>query len=646
MSKGRGPRGTGPPPRSGAPPAALAETLRKALALQQQGALAEAEALYKSVLARQPGNFDALHLMGVLELQRRRPDAAAALIGRALAVNPKSAAAHGNLGNALSGLRRYEEAVASYDRALALRPDFAEAFNNRGNALDSLRRHEAALASYDRALALRPDFADALSNRASVLMSLRRFEEAAAALERLQALGTGHAFVAGRLLRARLHCCAWDGYDAAVALAATEAGQRGIMPFDMLAISPSPADLRRAAEFWMCAKCPPAAAPLWRGERYRHERIRLAYVSGDFHDHAIMRLMARLFELHDRARFETTALSFGPADGGAMRARLEAAFEHFIDVRQQSDPEIAALIRAREIDIAVDLTGFTAGGRTGILALRPAPIQVSYIGYPGTMGAPYIDYILADRCVIPPEHAPHYAEHVVHLPDSYLVQDGTRQIAGRAPPRAACGLPEAGFVFCSFNNNYKIAPFMFDAWMRLLRAVEGSVLWLIEDNAAAARNLRREAERRGVAPQRLVFAPRVAADAHLARQRCADLFLDTLPYGAHTTAGDALWAGLPLVTCLGSTFVGRVAASLLEAAGLPELVTRSLDGYEALALALARDPARLAALRARLEANRERLPLFDTDRSRRHIESAYRTMWERWQRGEPPAAFAVPPAAA
>jgi protein O-GlcNAc transferase len=369
----------------------------------------------------------------------------------------------------------------------------------------------------------------------------------------------------------------------------------------------------------------------------------MAYVSADFHEHATAYLMAGLFEAHDKERFEITAVSFGPDAADAMRARLKPAFDRFVDVRGTSDREVARMLHNLEIDIAIDLKGFSANSRTGIFAQRAAPLQVNYLGYPGTLGADYIDYIIADRHVIPPGHEGYYTEKVVRLPETYQVNDSKRSVADWSPGRAEIGLPDPGFVFCCFNSNYKITPDIFAVWMRLLERVTGSVLWLLETNAAASDNLRREAQRRGVAPERLVFAPPMPLDRHLARHRLADLFLDTRPVNAHTTASDALWAGLPLVTCTGDAFAGRVAASLLDAVGLPELITQNLNDYEALALQLATTPSLLSDIRAKLARNRPLHPLFDTDRQRRHIESAYIAMWERYQRGEPPASFTVEP---
>ena len=364
-------------------------------------------------------------------------------------------------------------------------------------------------------------------------------------------------------------------------------------------------------------------------------------MSGEFHEQATAHLTADLYECHDRKTFELFALATGKNDGSAMRTRLEAAFDLFLDVSTRSDRDIAELIRHSEIDILVNLNGYFGGERTRVFTMRSAPVQVNYLGYPGTMGAPYLDYIIADKIVIPEDQRVNYAEKVVYLPHAYQPNDRKKKIAERAFTRAECGLPERGFLFCCFNNNFKITPEIFDLWMRLLKRIEGSVLWLYEGNVSAKHNLAAEAEKRGVAAGRIIFASFKPLADHLSRLRLADLVLDTLPCNAHTTASDALWCGVPLLTCAGSTFAGRVAASLLTAVGLPELVTHSLDEYEALAVKLAHDQARLAALKARLAQNRGTMPLFDTPRYAQGLEAAYRTMWERCQRGEPPASFAV-----
>ncbi|HYB08185.1 MAG TPA: hypothetical protein VEJ16_00775, partial [Alphaproteobacteria bacterium] len=415
----------------------------------------------------------------------------------------------------------------------------------------------------------------------------------------------------------------------------------GITPFTVVVGPSTSADQLRAARTHLRGMKIDKLSPIYRGEPRRHERIRLGYLSADFHDHATSYLMAGLFERHDREKFELFAYSFGPDQRDSSRARLRKAFDRFFDLRPMRDAEAARLLAEHEIDIAVDLKGYTGGARPAILARRPAPIQVNYLGYPATMGAHFIDYVVADPIGVPIDEQPYFTERIVHLPNCYQANDRERRIAERTPTRVACGLPERGFVFASFNSGLKLTPVFFDIWMRLLKAVPESVLWLLRDNPWAEANLRKEAEARGVSAGRLVFAPRAPLAEHLARQRCADLFLDTLPCNAHTTASDALWVGLPVLTCVGGTFAGRVAASLLNAVGLPELVTRSLEEYEAIAFGLASDPAHLAGIRAKLARNRLTTPLFDTGLFRRHLEAAYFEMWRVWQRGEVPRPFAV-----
>jgi predicted O-linked N-acetylglucosamine transferase (SPINDLY family) len=605
----------------------------------------EALASYDRALAVMPGAA-LLHINRANSLRElKRPEDALASLDRALAIAPEDVDALNNRGNILLDLRRYADALGSFDRAMARSPGDAVVHYNHGYALQLLKRYEAALASYEMALAIDPRLADALYGRGHVQYKLERYEEAVASFEKALAISPEFEFGPGTLADARMRCCEWGARSDEVKQLVTDvrAGRTSAPPFTFLRMSDSPQDQLSCSRIWVRDKSPVLPTPLWSGERYRHDRIRLAYLSADFRVHPTSFLIAGMLEQHDRGRFETIALSFGDDDQSGIRNRVKGAVEHFIDVRDKGDSEAARLMRELEVDIAVDLMGHTQYSRLGILALRPAPVQVNYLGYPGTMGADFIDYILADRLVIPEEHRASYTEKVVYLPDTYQVNDSRRAIADQTLSRASAGLPEEGFVFCSFNGSDKINPVIFDLWMRLLGDIEGSVLWLLESNSAAARNLRKEAAARGVAPGRLVFAPFVKLDDHLARHRLADLFLDTLPYNAHTTASDALWAGLPVLTCLGTAFPGRVAASLLNAIGLNELVTHSLAEYESLALRLARNPGHLADMKSKLSVNRSTFPLFDTDRFRRHIEAAYTTMWERYQRGERPESFALQP---
>ena len=600
-------------------------------ALQQQGKLEEAQAVYRRVLEKDPKDFDALHMSGLIAARLKDPLLAVELFRKAISVNPLVAAVHSNLGASLKALQRLDEAVASYERAIALAPNTAEAHSNLGNALRELRWPHEALASYDRAIAIKADYADAHYNRGNALKDLRRLEEAAASFARALELNPGCEFLVGTLIHAFHQICAWTDFDANNQFLAAKVENRepASPPFSVFTALDCPRLQRVAAEAWVAAKCPPQAVlgPIIPGPR--GSKIRLGYYSADYHDHATCYLIAELFELHNRDRFELFAFSFGPQASDGMRQRVSAAFDHFIDVRSMSDLEVARLSRELGIDIAVDLKGYTQDSRPGVFAYRCAPVQVNYLGYPGTSGAPYFDYLIADQILIPEEKRVHYSEKIVYLPHTYQVNDTKRAIAQRSFTREELSLPSNGFVFCCFNVSFKITPHTFDSWMRILQAVPKSVLWLLDDNPLATRNLQNEAQARGVDATRLVFGPRIPLAEHLARHRCADLFLDTLPCNAHTTASDALWAGLPVLTRAGNSFAGRVAASLLNAIGLPELITSCQKDYEALAITLANQPGQLATLREKISRNRLHAPLYNTALFTRHIEAAYEVVHAR-----------------
>jgi protein O-GlcNAc transferase len=541
-------------------------------------------------------------------------------------------------------LNRHREAADAYEKFVMLSPDNAAGWHARGFVLQILHRRVEALDCFDRALKL--DVAnDAIRTaRANILFELERWEEAAREYEVLLAANAPPAWLHGYLAICRLHCCDWRRLDEQKRSisAALERGEFVIDPVGIACISDSLEEQGQCAKIWARDRCP-SAPPLWSGERYLHPRIRVAYLSADFRAHATAFLMAGVFEHHDRSKFEVTAISWSTDDHSGMRKRLMNGFDNFVETGDLTDAEIAKKIRELEIDIAIDLKGYTNESRPSILAHRPAPVQAQYLAFPGTMGVGFIDYLIGDRITVPESHTDFYSEKVVWLPGCYQCNDSRRELAGREPTRYETGLPP-GFVFCCFNSNHKIAPDVFAIWMRLLNGVSGSVLWLLDDNPSATRNLRASAQAHGVAPDRLIFAPRADPVSHLARQSSADLFLDTLPYNAHTTASDALWAGLPVLTMRGSTFAGRVAASVLTAAGLPELVTNSPEEYERLALLLVNEPARLGAIRRKLSENRAACALFDTRRFTRNLESAYRIMLERSQSGLAPENFAVPEA--
>ena len=524
----------------------------------------EASAAYDKALNLEPDLAEAWLGRAALFSNLKKHDESLAAYDRALALKPDLAEAWLGRGRILLNLKKHDESLAAYDRALALKPDLTEAWLGRGAVFSNLKKYGEALAAYDCALALEPDSAQAWAGRATTALYMTQYGQAFLGYHKAMTLEPDLDYVEGLRLAMKLHLCGWTELIAETAqlLTRVRKGRVVSVPFALLPLPSSAEDQLRCAQRYM--KELPAHRPIWLGETYLHDRIRVAYLSADFRTHAVAHLTAGLFEHHDRSHFEITGISIGPADDSLLRRRLEGAFEHFVDAKDKNEADIANLIKNREIDILVDLMGHTLDLRLGILARRPAPIQVHYLGYAGTTAASFIDYILADKIVVPEEHRAFFTEEVVWLPGSYLVNDNRRRVAEKTPTRAECGLPENALVYCSFNNAYKIAPSVFDIWLRLLRATSGSVLWLSELNPTAQANLRREAERCGINPQRLIFAPKVTDNAdHLARQRLADLFLDTLPYNAHTTASDALWAGLPVLTCLGETFAGRVAASLL-----------------------------------------------------------------------------------
>ena len=656
----------------------LSEALTRAVTLHQSGDLVQAEQIYRKIIGAKPNHFEALHWLGVLRHQcghheeadrlvkqaialnphyaeayssrgamlgqLKRRDEALASFDKAIALKPDYAVAHYNRGNALLSLKRLDEALASYDKAIALKPDYTEAYYNRGNALLHLKRLDKAIASYDEAIALNPDYSEAYYNRGNALQELTRRDDALASYDKAIALKPDCEFLLGVWLQAKMRICDWSDLGTKIAqlVAKVERGEKIATPLSSILLSSSPVLQRRVAEIWIQASAPSNNMLPKIIKRPRRDKIHIGYFSGDFHNHATSWLMAELLEKHHRSQFEVTAFSFGPDEKDEMRDRLAKAFHKFLDVRNNSDEEIATLARKLDIDIAVDLKGFTTDARTGIFAFRAAPIQVNYLGYPGTMAAEYIDYLIGDLTLVPGFQQKYYSEKIAYLPDSYQANDTKRRIADKVFTRAELGLPQDGFIFCCFNNNYKITPDVFDYWMKIIRQVGGSVLWLLEDNTTAAINLRKEAVRRGIAADRLVFAPRMPLPEHLARHRAADLFLDTLPCNAHTTASDALWAGLPVLTRIGETFAGRVAASLLNAIGLPELITSTPQAYEELAIELAINSDRLAYIKRKLTNNPLNAALFDINRFTRNIESAYVAMYERYQSDLPPDHIYVP----
>ena len=663
---------------------ALETNSRSADALRTLGAVLdtlerheEALAAYDRALAANRDRAEALVSYGIALVHLGRNREALDAFDATLAIDARHLEARINRGVALTRLGRIHEALEAFDAALAVREDHPEALVSRGVALLHLGRAGESLAAFDQALAIKPDHAMALSNRVLALVALRRHAEVLEGCERALSINPGdaetlylrgntlwsqgkfaqaiesyeqawafnHARALSMLALYRSTIADWAGADRLSGVLRTRiAAGDFIYPFVSVVFGFDPLDQLHAARNYLRVCLPTTPQPSTRSAIVHSDRLRIAYVSSDFRQHAVASATVELFERHDRNRFKVIGVSLAPSDASAIRARLVDAFDQFHDVASDGDGHIAGLLNDLAVHIAVDLNGPTEGSRPGVWAYRAAPVQVAYLGYPATAGADFIDYILADETVLPFDQQPFFSEKIVHLPDCYHANDTTRRISAKTLARSALGLPEQGLVFCCFNKSSKITGRVFGVWMRLLAQVPGSVLWLSRMNDLAHANLRREAAARGVDPGRLVFAPYVdRVEDHLARHRAADLFLDTLPYNAHSTAIDALWAGLPVVTCAGTSFAGRVGASLLKSAGLPELVTNSLEDYEALALRLAADPALLHSIRRKLDGNRLACRLFDSERFCRHVEAAYSTMWDIRRRGDRPCGFRVEP---
>lgn len=625
----------------------LKQQIDRALALQEKGKIPEATVLFKKILAKNPNEAVCIFsLARIMLMERKDLQEILLLVKRGIKVAPIQlmASMRALYAQVLQEMGELEAAVSTYDEALKLDPKSIPVLTNSGAVLQQLGRQPEALERLNQILEIEPDNVMTLSNYGVLLTEFKQREKAISTFEHLLEIDPNYEYVAGMLCFEKMHICDWTDQKQLIekVLHGVREGRRTCKSLGLMAISDVPNDILIASKSFAEHKFPSRFPALWNGEKYAHKKIRIAYVSADLREHPVSHLMVGVLENHDKSRFETIAISLGNDDNSQLRKRLYKAFDQFIDAKNMGAMKIAQLMRELEIDIAIDLSGYTAGSRTEIFSYRCAPIQVNYLGYPGTMGVDYMDYILADRHVIPEEHREFYSEKVAYLPNSYLPTDANLKISDRTLTRAECGLPETGFVFCSFNHDYKITPQVFEIWMCLLAKVEGSVLWLMKLNEPAQNNLRHEAERHGIAANRLIFAQRVPlVEDHLARYRQADLFLDTYPYNAHTTAADALFAGLPLVTYMGNCFQGRVAGSLLHTLGMPELATHSLADYEALALKLATNPNQLADLKIKLKEQRQNSPLFNTELFCRNIEAAYITMWEKYQNGEAADHFTV-----
>lgn len=608
-------------------------------ALQRQMVYDEARRCYDRALQLLPDYADALSNRAAVLMALKCFDEALADAARAVQLAPALANAFFNLGNALFSLARLDEALVVYDHVLSLDPGWLDARNNRGCVLVSMRRFDEALAEFDLVLSASPDNADAWYNRGNVLREQNRFDEALPCYEKAIKIQPDYPYAIGFALFCRQALCDWNNInqDIDALLHALDEGRKVTTPFLLLTIPSTLEQQRRCACIYVQDKLHSPSLSVGCHSPESGRRLKVGYFSADFQQHATSILMAELFERHDRSEFEIFGFSYGPAaNEDAMRRRLKEGFDHFYQVDSMSDRDLSALVRSLNIDIAVDLKGHTTDARLGLFAYRMAPIQVHYLGYPGTLCCDFIDYLVADPVVIPVEASDWYAEKIAWLPHCYQVNDRQRRIVECPSDRAQWGLPAQGMVFCCFNNAFKILLDTFACWMQILIAVPGSVLWLLQDHPQSSVHLCAEAERAGVGAHRLIFASRSPHAQHLERHRHADLFLDTFHCNAHTTASDALWAGLPVLTCPGQSFVSRVAASLLTGVGLPELIAKTPSEYVEMAIALANNPDRLNTLKSRLAAQRNQCPLFDTPAVTRDLEDLYRRMWQRYTAGLPP----------
>ncbi len=657
--------------------ATVTDKLQRAIASFQHGRLDEAERDFRQVLRKDPANLAALNILAIvltttkkyaeaekylqsaLKLNSRsdatfynygivlkalgRLEEALERFSQAIALNPAQADSWNNRGTVRNELKDHARAVEDFDRALSLNPRSAGAFVNKGKSLAELKRYDEALNAYERALSLQPDLAEACFGRGFVFHQLQRHDAAAKAYAEALRIDPRLPFLKGNLAHEKMLICDWNGIDELAGEIENDiaAGKLSAEPFGWQGLSTSQRSLQLCAKLYNTARFPasPRGLPFVRATP--GDKIRIGYVSGDFREQATALLLVGVLEEHDRGQFDIYAIDNGWDDASETRTRIDAAAK-IVSIKELNDPQAVDTIRENRIDILVNLNGYYGAERTRVFARRAAPIQVNYLGFPGTLGADYMDYIVADRHVLPENHKEYYSEKVVYLPDCYQANDRKKSISSRTVSRAEYGLPVDAFVFCCFNNAYKITPRTFDSWMRILTQVDRSVLWLLEDHPAAAANLRTEAVARGIDGARIVFAERRPPAEHLARHRCADLFLDTLPYNAHTTASDALWAGLPLLTCIGETFAGRVAASLLKALHLPEMIVSTEEDYVRLAIALATDPGQLAHLKRKLDANRLTTPLFDTKGFTGNLETAYAAMFDRYRAGLAPGHITVP----
>ena len=604
----------------------------------QRGFIKEGIGLLEQSLTIDPDQSRVLSDLGAAYSMLEEPTKALARYDRAIELDPSYPHTYNNKGITLQRLNRLNEAIDSFNQAININQFFAEAYNNRGNALTKLNRLNDAIEDYDEAINIKINYIDAYNNRAITFLESKKFNEALEDFEKVIDLDSDFYHALGHLIHVKMNLCDWSNFEKLKNefIEKTRLNKNISPPFLSLSLVDSPEIQFDSASAYISSLPTFPKTKEIKKSKSKREKIRIGYFSADFHDHATMHLIAEVLEQHDKKIFDVFGFSYGRHIEDQWNARARKSFKEFIDVRNKSDKEISQLSKEMEIDIAIDLKGFTTDERAGIFMRKSAPIQINYLGYPGTMASPFMDYIIADETLIPKKLQQYYSEKIIYLPNSYQANMAERAISKKEFQRKEMGLPDNAFVFASFNNSWKITPETFDSWMRILLSAKGSVLWLLSTNSIQIKNLKNEAELRGVNGDRLIFASFLPIEEHLKRIQLADLFLDTFPYNAHTTASDSLRMGLPLITKTGNSFASRVAASLLNAIDLPELITATKEEFELLAIDLANNHDKLLKIKNRLLSNLSVSPLFNSKLFTQHLETAYKIIYNRYLDNLPP----------
>ena len=610
---------------------------KEAVDLHRTGQINKAKDICLEILKDEPKNFDILHLLGIISFQLKDYKKSSELISQAIKINPNDAEVYNNLAIVSKKLNQLDIAYNNYCNAIKLKPDYAEAHNSCGVILKELKKDDDAIKSFNLAIKFNKNYAEAYYNLGHIFFERKKYNEALENFYESYKINPKLDYLLSSIIFTKHRICEWDSFDKELLDLENNIlnEKKKINPFLTLSFYESPQLQKKSAEIFVKDEYNDKNIQNHKFYNQAKQKIRIAYYSADFRNHPMSYLLANLFELHDKNKFEIIGISFGPDKDDQMRKRVSRAFDKFYDLRLKTDEEIVKFSRELKIDIAIDLMCFTKYHKFGIFVKKCAPIQVNYLGYPGTSGTNYLDYIIADKILIPKESQKYYSEKIVYLPDTYQANDSTKKISDKVFTREELGLPKNGFVFCCFNNNYKITPQVFNVWMRMLNRVKNSVLWILSEDINISKNLKNETKIRGIDFNRIVFAERIKMNEHLARQKVADLFIDTFPYTGHTTASDALWVGLPVLTRIGKSFASKVSASLLNTIGLSELVTNSEKEYEDLAVELAINTTKLKEIKNKLKNNKTTKPLFNTQNFTRNIEKAYSLMYERYLKNLP-----------